>query len=178
MIVAIVLAAGFAKVAVADEWGSQDSNTGAHPDPDPHGFCYFSSVSDDLKSGITAAEWNALDPAQANVNYDSSCNLSGSGETNVVWRQGNLANGTTGQEICEDYDGSYCDQYYLTVDLAEVNEGSNDERDEEQTACHELGHSVGLSHASNDCMMSGEPPADLQYRRYSDHHRSHINNWF
>lgn len=168
-------------VAIADEWGDQDSDTGAHPDGATHNYCYFASVNSDLREAIAEAMWSALDPTHATVDFFSSCKLSGSGETDVVWREANL-DGAAGQEICEDYDnGDHCDQYYLTLDHTAINAGSNDEIDEAQTACHELGHSVGLTHggSSSDCMINdGSPPSDVQYRRYGSHHRGHINGWF
>ena len=172
--------------ADADEWGSQDENTGAHPDPDPHTYCFSSSVpaSSDLRENIGYAEWNAMDPTGVNVNGPESCDLSSGTETDVVWRQVNLANNTLAETPCEDYDGSYCDQYYINMDLPEINEGNNDERDQTITACHELGHSGGLSHGStqNDCMENVStinPPADIKYRRYSSHHiNDHLNPWF
>lgn len=171
---------GSAPVAGADEWGTGDSSTGAHPDADPHTFCYFSSVTEDMKSGIREAEWEALDPTQADVNFISSCNLSGSGETDVVWRQGSLS--VDGSSFCEDFDGSNCDQYYVTLDAGNINVGSNDEIDESQTACHELGHTAGLSHGgTSDCMINASlstPPTEVQFRRYNQHHRDHINAWF
>lgn len=42
-----------------------------------------------------------------------------------------------------------------------------------KTACHEIGHSVGLSHAptGDDCMISG----NYGYAGYNQHHVSHIN---
>lgn len=176
-----VMSASALTAAAADPWGTNTSNTGAHPDADPHGFCYSSSVGSDIKSGIREAEWSAMDPTQVNVNYDSSCKLSGSGETDVVWRQGNLRSGVSGQTYCEDFDG-HCDQYYLTLDRGEINRGSHDEIDEAQTACHELGHSGGLTHggSSADCMINSgaTPPTAVRYRRYGGHHTNHLNNWF
>lgn len=180
VVLTAILSAG-TLTASADEWGTNDSSTGAHPDSDPHSYCYSSSVGSDIKSGMSNAEWNAMDPTQVNVNYNSSCDLSSSTETDVVWRQGNLASGVSGSTYCEDFD-RYCDQYYLTLDRGQINVGSYDEIDETQTACHELGHSAGLSHGGNsaDCMINSAstPPTALQYRRYGGHHRDHLAAWF
>lgn len=176
------LALSSAQIAVADEWGTNTKNTGAHPDGGIHGYCYSASVSEDLKSGIREAEWSALhNGTDTEVNYDSTCKYSGSGETDVVWFQTNLPYGKRGTTFCEDFDGSHCDQFYIDIDLAEINVGSYDEYDEAKTTCHELGHSVGLTHGSTygGCMVSGEVPGtSVQYRRYSPHHVWHINNWF
>ncbi len=103
---AAVVCLGFLVVApaMADEWGSQDGNTGAHPDEDPHSYCLGSSVSADLEENIDAAAWNALDPTQVNVNYSSTCQLTGAGETDVVWTQGNIASGALAWTDCDDYE--------------------------------------------------------------------------
>ncbi|NUT35333.1 MAG: hypothetical protein HOV79_19950 [Hamadaea sp.] len=175
-----VILAGTAAVALADEWGTGTSNTGAHPDSDPHTYCYSSSVGSDARPNIEAAEWDALDPTAVNVDYNSSCDLSSSTETDVVWRQANLAAGVSGSTYCEDFD-TYCDQFYVTLDMAQIAVGSEDEIDETQTACHELGHSAGLTHGgSTDCMINSPdtPPTALQFRRYNDHHKSHLTAWF
>jgi len=171
--------------AIADPWGTETTDTGAHPDANPHGYCFSSSVGPDAKPNMTDAEDNALEPTNANVTFDSSCNLSGTGETDVVWRVGDLAPGVLGHNYCEDFDGSYCDQYYNTLDMTEIAIGIDDEIDETSIACHELGHSVGLTHGggSDDCMVgraSHDPPTELKYRRYGSGHHipDHINAWF
>lgn len=90
---------------------------------------------------------NSLDfPTDATTSFTSSCDLSGWAETDVVWFDGNLQSGVRGQAVCEDFDGNYCDQYYVTLDPAQLNIGGNDDADTTKTACHELGHTVGLTH--------------------------------
>jgi hypothetical protein len=179
----LCLVVGIGAWAVADPWGSQDGDTGAHPDSNPHTYCFGTPLSADLKPNIDNAAENALEPTDATVNFEAACDLSdtdGDRQTDVRWRQGDLAGGTTGLAPCAVYlSNGHCDRYDITIDYAQVQQGENDERDQTQTACHEQGHSVGLSHASNDCMMSGEPPEDIAYRRYSGHHiDDHINPWF
>lgn len=171
---------GTALAAAADPWGTGTTDTGAHPDSDPHTYCYSSSVGTDLSLNIYDAEWDAMDPTAVNVDYNSSCDLSSDTETDVVWRQANLAN-AYGSTYCEDFD-THCDQFYSTLDLAAINVGDHDEIDQTQTACHELGHTGGLTHGggSGDCMINtgDNPPTDIQYRRYGNHHGSHLTDWF
>jgi hypothetical protein len=120
------------------------------------------------------------------VEFKSTCKLTGDGETDTVWFDADLPGGQRGQVFCEDFDNNLCDQFYVTLDPTELNIGSNDEADTTKTSCHELGHSVGLSHGAgggnggaDDCMMSGERPnLNSQYERYSLHHKEHINDWF
>jgi hypothetical protein len=65
------------------------------------------------------------------------------------------------------------------LDPAELNQGSGDHEDKQKTACHEVGHSVGLQGGPSkpDCMRNGEiPDLSLQWRKFSDHHIfDHIN---
>lgn len=130
---------------------------------------------------ISEAEYDALAPTHATVEYQSTCDTSSTTETDVRWLQGNL-NGPTGTAPCANYSttSGHCDRYDVTIDMGAVNDGGHDEKDQTQTACHELGHTVGLSHSPIDCMMSGEPDLDNPlYFRYGPHHREdHINVWF
>ncbi len=176
----LTLTLGTALAAAADPWGTNTQDTGAHPDSDPHTYCYSSSAGADIRENISNMMWDAMDPTAVNVDYNSDCDLSGDTETDVVWRQGNLAS-ATGSTYCEDFD-TRCDQFYSTLDLAAIDVGDYDETDQSQTACHELGHTGGLTHggSSTDCMINtgDTPPTDLQYRRYGDHHKSHFTDWF
>ena len=177
--------AAIATSASADSWGDTESNpidgTGPHPDGSIHTYC-FEPMDTSVHDNIVAAEDNALDAeTQANVSFDSSCDYSGGTETDVVWDTANLSGSRRGTSWCEDWDNGLCDQSYVELDVAELNVGSNDELDTTKTACHELGHTVGLTHHSSGygCMLSGEiPSTDLQWRRYVAHHKDHINAWF
>lgn len=46
----------------------------------------------------------------------------------------------------------------------------------QKTACHEVGHSGGLSHSatSSDCMRNGAITSG--YQTYNSHHVAHLNN--
>ena len=171
----------------ADVWGSQSSTTGAHPDGSTHNYCWGSGFDTNLRDNVDEMFDDALDgPTDATVEFKSTCKFSGSGETDVVWFDADLPGSTRGKAPCEDYDNGYCDQYYVTLDPAQINVGSNDDADTDKTVCHELGHTVGLTHGSgggdggtDDCMISGERPStNSQYERYSSHHKEHINAWF
>lgn len=167
--------------AQADPWGTNTSDTGAHPDSDPHTYCLGPVDVEELSANIASAEWDALDPTEANVDYQTTCDLSSNTETDVVWTSGALSGNTRGVAYCEDFD-TYCDQFYVKLDIAEINEDTNDEADQTKTACHELGHTAGLTHTAQygDCMISGERPSlDVKWARYAPHHKDpHIADWF
>lgn len=171
--------------AHADEWGDTESNpidgTGPRPDRSSHTYC-FEPMNTSVHDNIVNAENNALDAeTQVTVAYQSSCDYSSGTETDVVWDTADLSGTVRGRAWCEDWDDGLCDQSYVELDVAELNEGSNDEVDTTKTACHELGHTVGLTHHSSGygCLISGEVPStDLMWRRYVDHHKGHINDWF
>ena len=137
--------------AGTDAWGSESSSTGAHPDGSTHNWCWGSGFDLALLDNVISSMNNALDaPTQATVAFTATCTLSGDGETDVVWFDANLPGSTRGTAPCEDYDGDG-DQYYVTIDPAEINVGTWDEADTTKTTCHELG---------------------------STHHKGHIDAWF
>lgn len=173
---------GTAVTAAADEWGDLSNSVdgvGPHPDPDPHTYCYV-SVPAGLQVNIEAAMWNAMDPTAINVDFNSTCDLSGTTETDIVWVEDDLFQ-ATGETRCDNW-ATYCDQSISTLDLAAINIGAEDEIDQTQTACHEAGHSAGLKHggSSEDCMINtgDTPPTAIQYRRYGAHHQMHFDAWF
>ncbi len=171
----------------ADAWGTGSADTGAHPDGSSHNWCWGSGFDFALQDNVNSSMYYALDsPTEASVEFKANCKMSGDGETDVVWFDANLPSGTRGMAFCEDYDGDVCDQYYVSLDPDEINIGTEDEADTTKTSCHELGHTVGLTHGSgggdgtvDDCLYSGERPNNnIQYERYSTHHKGHINDWF
>lgn len=165
----------------ADPWGTNTSDTGAHPDGSSHSFCW-QPMDDSAKQNIASAAYNALGaPTDAVAKFDEECDYSGGTETDVSWDTVNLPGTTRGQAFCEDFDDGRCDQFYAELDLAELRQGGNDEIDITKTACHEFGHTVGLTHHDDGygCMKSGSVPStELRWRRYGDHHKGHINAWF
>ncbi len=119
----------------------------------------------------------------ATVLYKDDCVYTGDSETDVVWLTRNLPGTRRGETFCDSFHlNGNCDQFYSALDLAQIAQGSSNELDETKTACHELGHTVGLTHHDETkwkCMMSGEPPnAKPRWKYYSDHHVGHIDDWF
>lgn len=164
-----------------DPWGTNTPATGAHPDGSSHSYC-FQPMDSGAKENVRNAENFALDDrTDARVVFHRECDYVGGSETDVSWDTVSLPGTTRGKAYCEDFDNGKCDQFYAELDLAELRKGPHDGGDITKTACHELGHTVGLTHHSSGygCMISGEMPnANVSWRRYVAHHRAHINAWF
>lgn len=94
-------------------------------------------------------------------NYVADC----SGATDARFATGNLG-GADGQYLCTDRSGSMCFHAVLTFDRQNIT-SYNDWR---QTTCHQIGHSVGLTHDAGDCMGY-----DSSNQSYSPHHVDHVN---
>lgn len=70
------------------------------------------------------------------------------------------------------------------------NDGNGFAREAEATACHELGHTAGLSHYdsgevpgspgdTDDCMINSVSDGTATFRTYNAHHiNDHINRFF
>lgn len=159
---------------VADPFGIGGSTSGWRADDYNHTFCHG--------AGLDAALFDNVDGRMANLDVQTtfSDSLIGcSGVTDVTFLDGNLATGYRGLYVCNDLRVSTCWASTVTLDPAEINLGANDEHDTSKTACHEIGHSVGLTHGgTTDCMRSGEapsPPATANVQ-YDAHHVGHINS--
>ena len=98
--------------------------------------------------------------------------------TDVWWYKADLPAGYRGQRVCAVVGDiqSVCDRSNVSIDFVEIDIGANDWEDRRKTSTHELGHSVGLNHDSESCMISGPiPDVGEQWRRYSAHDIGHIN---
>ncbi len=142
-----------------------------------------------LQDNAYEALWKSFNgQTQAIVSIHPSCDTSGAGQTDVRWLDADLPAGTKGKAPCGPYwsGSNQCDRYDLTLDPVEIDIGSNDEIDRTSTSCHELGHTVGLTHGQGggsgsniDCMFVWTSPGTgLTYIRFSQHHKDHINAWF
>jgi hypothetical protein len=101
--------------------------------------------------------------------------------TDVWWYKTDLPAGYRGQRTCAVVGDipSVCDRSNVHLDFAEIDIGGLDWEDRRKTACHELGHTIGLGEEPGTvyCMVQGDVPnANETYRRYSSHDiTSHIN---
>ncbi|MFC6884564.1 MULTISPECIES: hypothetical protein [Actinomadura] len=127
---------------------------------------------------------------QATVKKDPTCDfVADDGRTDVVFEEHGLDPNVLGETWCHDvWASGECDRADVVLSQTTINQvASNDENEYTHTACHELGHTAGLSHYSkgsppggtDDCMISGVyDNGAVTWRTYNPHHVGHINAWF
>lgn len=155
--------------ASGDDYGTGPPNVGYMPDSSLHTYCldegYTGNNAEDAANNKMA---NLVNQTNMSKDRDPSC----TGPTDAKFRIANLTSNVDGQFVCLERAGNVCFSYALRFDRSNI---SSDD-DWAQTACHEIGHSVGLAHLApnrDDCMDSRD--SEPRFRRYDDHHVDHIN---
>lgn len=138
------------------------------PDRGDHTWCFNNGAHELGKAGKTAARYSMAhlrNVTQATTDYKSTCNVDGSGQTDVVWR--NYLGDQTwyGKVDCRRYvvPTTTCDRTWAMINLGKIasdwpNSADRRQQERRHTACHELGHTVTLSH------YSGSPPDPMNHR--------------
>ncbi|MCX6396842.1 MAG: hypothetical protein NTV23_10185 [Propionibacteriales bacterium] len=166
----------------------------AHADPDfseglpdggIHTFCYYSVSS--MQSTMDAAMTRLRQQTVVDTAYYNPCDV----HTDVRWVQGPTDVPAYGQTTCTlAWDNGRCDRYRVRLNKAVLDDAPHPSDQYRKTACHELGHSVGLSHYSgsdypgtdttHSCMRSGDVSGQDWNILYGAHHKgsSHISGTF
>lgn len=161
--------------ASADGFGGCDSNEGCVPDNFNHWYCVNGAIDVFLRGAFEAAMANL-----GETNYDifeegAGCNAT----TDLVVIQ-DTGLDARGEYSCQTFNGSgFCERANLRLNPDNLPTSE----DQVKTACHEIGHSVGLRHGVDgvdnddytDCMHSGSIPPGLDFDDYDAHHIAHIN---
>lgn len=165
----VLLPAG-ATPATADAFNQCDSDTGCLPDNKTHTYCFstFFSIYDNMREAAHYAMGNLADQTSYTRNFEDEC----SNLTDIIWiRDPDMS--YLGLYDCRYFnDADECEQAYVYLNPEKL----EDDPHRKSTACHEVGHSVGLTHhwdqSDDDCMLSGP----VTFKKYNAHHREHINS--
>lgn len=166
VIVAAIAGAALAPLAQGDNYGNFDGSAGGKPDNSEHTYCFSNEFTGgNSHEGGTYAMHNLDDQTTMFDNQVPDCGAN----TDAKFHIAQL--GFDGQWTCVDSSGNYCLSSRLEFDHSSITSLN----DWKQTACHEVGHSVGLAHGDgSDCM--GTQHDDPNDREYDGHHVNHINS--
>jgi hypothetical protein len=195
---AAVAAIGVTAPAMADPFGLDTPTNnvigvGAIPDNFGHTYCFDGA-------GWTTAWRNVVDSRMANLDAQTNYWDSFMGDTcwegHDVWFQLAELSGTyRGDYWCQLWNNGVdgipnsgddrCESARVRLDPNKL----TDDHQRRKTACHEIGHSVGLAHGDfggyppkysneyyDDCMRNGAVPAGAQWESYNAHHVAHANS--
>ena len=170
-ILGVSLLASLPSVATADDFGTNNPNTGTGPRADDrfHDFCSVTPWEADWGAPLfdSMVSLESQTGGEVDVQHYSSCG----GGTDVV---GVRLSSTTmfddrGQYVCRSYARTnVCDNGDARVNMDYANTYAT----RRKTFCHEVGHSMGLTHtdAYGGCMVSGYSTVTS----LSSHHVSHL----
>lgn len=158
--------------AFADPYAAGPPSSGWRPDNSEHTYCWRANYTGaNPRSGGNHGMRDALD-AQTTMfdNRVPSCNSN----TDAKFHKASLGPGVDGSYLCLSRSGTTCFSARLNFDTGNI----TSLQDWKQTACHEVGHSVGLTHhgpSGPDCMGSSAGQT-WALRHYGSHRVAHINN--
>jgi len=154
--------------ARADVYVGGPPNSGGKPDNFEHTFCWGFTFGDaDLRDAATFAMGN-LDTQTLYFDTGVAC----SSATDVIW-ESEPALGARGDWTCLATNAvGECERSRVRLNPTQLANNNN----RRKTACHEGGHSVGLTHVDNgdDCMRNGA--VNGGFETYNAHHVSHMND--
>jgi len=161
--------------ANAADHNCNENNAGCVPDGGDHTWC--DSVFFTFEDALMAAREYALDNMVAQTNYGRNHVGSYEGEcpssTDTYWIVDDSLGSTRGYYQCKSFnDDGNCAHAWIRLNPDALTNTLN----RRKTACHELGHSLGLEHHPSpygDCMMSGAVTSGHQ--QYNSYHVARIN---
>lgn len=156
--------------AQADDFGLCNDNTGCRPDNFEHTFCWDSTYSSPFYNAATYAMGNVDTQTSYWDTRMSPCTSS----TDVRFQQTNApGSGTRGDYLClAKNSAGDCERSRVRLNPDLLTDTTN----RQKTACHEVGHSGGLTHGDTfgDCMRNGYVTGG--YQTYNAHHIGHLND--
>ncbi|MFC6704401.1 hypothetical protein [Flexivirga alba] len=105
-----------------------------------------SSGSLELEAGDKSVVRNMLasqySPTDLQIYYDSTPKLTGTGETDILYQEGDVPGSYNGYTWCDDPVATYvCDQTVVRIEGGGYYKPG--------LSCHETGHAVGLTHGAD-----------------------------
>lgn len=183
LFVAVLGAVSLPQQAGADPYDScygSNSDGGCRPDDFNHTFCQRPIMNDYLKfKDASAYAMRNLDSQTRYTRYyKGDCDHT----VDVKFGIDTSVSGVRGYYECNEYltdgvGGTLCGGASVYYNPPEINNNDRPELNREKTACHEVGHSGGLTHHASpysDCLVNGEVASG--HRDYNEHHVEHLNN--
>jgi hypothetical protein len=170
--IGVLVAAGLAVTAGpvgADPYGGCNTTTGCRPDNRLHTYCFTTSMNN--RPGLRAAANYAMGNLRDQAGYRIDRQACNAGSLDIRFVS-NTAITARGDYLCLERltpGSNTCARSRIRLN---PNNLAND-LNRRKTACHEVGHSVGLQHGDrkSDCMRNGHVTSGHQ--RYNAHHVEH-----
>jgi hypothetical protein len=169
--------------ARADEFirdpATANPNTDGKPDDWFHSYCWDATTFQDLNwKSVTAAQMEQVDvqSTYGDVGQDVCDPWEHSNVVFIAGTVGTPTDNVLGREDCQTWtSGGECTQSFITLDTAEMAWRSYTTNGQQGITCHEIGHSLGLTHnTTNDCMNSSDPSGNVHGKVYDAHHVAHL----
>lgn len=158
--------------STADAFGTNTSETPPLADNSIHNYCFVGITESFWLNPLTAAMNKLASQTVMTTGIQYSCNE----DADVRFFKVNSAyiGNNLGLSYCNEWTNTpgICAGFHVLLNADFLTSTSY----RQKTACHEVGHTVGLSHgqAYGGCMITGL--STLNY--YSEHHVAHINNYY
>lgn len=190
-VLTVVLTASLALLLPTSAANADPAFPGGRPDTGggTHTWCVINNPAVVLHETAYDSMLHMRDQTIVGRAYHDPCVPS----TDVKWVWNPYLQGDAyGTAVCvaEHSDGK-CDQFIVTLYRKIIDLAPYPDSQLRKTACHELGHTLGVSHytgsnypgsdTSHSCLRSGDVPTPNKswHTTYGKHHvNSHINPWF
>ncbi len=144
-------------------------------------YFWYDSLTVNVASAVNWSRTNNFDPTRINTFYDSSENSTTDAIVRdqdyttycgYTWHDSGSTGGVNGLATCNSLNGvSECESHVLRYDTSFFDGASLSFQ--RHVACHEVGHSLGLKHRSeNGCMTSSA----TAYTSLTSHDNGHLND--